>query len=168
MIDETELRKHINAFAETISRQQLGLARYCPENWAQPTRCFENVLHKVQHDAGRAQFGWMFHHRYVADIPESDYLIAVHHAVWNTPSGELIDVTPFHPESRHHPLSPGGDVLFLVDDTAVPVRTERRVAPLPSKFWAMSNDERLVGHVQRLRQDEEQHCRLIYDGKAFS
>ncbi len=139
MITESDLRKHIQAFAASISRQQLGLARYRPEKWGQPTRCFENVDRKVQEDTGRAQFGWMFHHRQVIDIPESDYLIAVHHAVWNAPNGYLIDVTPFHPDMRHRPVAPGGDVLFLVDDSAVPFRTDRLMAPLPSKFspWAM-------------------------------
>lgn len=168
MITESNLRKHIRAFAETISCQQLGLARYRPEDWGQPTRCFENVDRKVQENAGRAQFGWMFHHRQVTDIPGSDYLIAVHHAVWNAPSGDLIDVTPFHSHMRHRPISPGGDVLFLVDDNAVPFRTDQLIAPLPSKFTAVSNDEKLGSHLQRLRREEEQQLRLIYEGKSFS
>jgi hypothetical protein len=168
MITESALRKHIKAFAATISHQELGLAHYRPEKWGQPTRCFENVARKVQEDAGRVQFGWMFHHRYVTDIPDSDYLIAAHHAVWHAPNGDLIDVTPFHPDAKHHPISPGGDVLFLVDSGAMPVITDRLMAPLPSKFSPVSNDERLLSHLQRLSREEEQHCRLIYEGKAFS
>lgn len=168
MITESDLRKHIHGFAATISPQQLGLAYYKPEKWGQPTRCFENVERKVQEAAGRRQFGWMFHDRYVIAIPESDYLIAVHHAVWNAPDGDLIDVTPFHPDMKHRPISPGGDVLFLVDDSAVPFRTERMLAPLPSKFSVMTNDERLLSHVQRLSREEEKHCRLVCEGTSFS
>src|ERR1700722_11135029 len=168
MITESDLRKHIQAFAATISRQQLGLALYRPEKSRQPTRCFENVDRKVQEDAGRAQFGWMFHHRQVIDIPESDYLIAVHHAVWNAPNGYLIDVTPFHPDMKHRPVAPGGDVLFLVDDSAVPFKTDRLMAPLPSKISPIGNGERLLSHVQRLSREEEQNCRMIYEDKSIS
>jgi len=168
MVSELDLRKHIEAFAGTISHQPLGLARYRPESWGQPTRCFENALRKVQEEMGEVRFGWMFHHRYVAEIPDSDYLIAVHHAVWHAPSSHLIDVTPFHVDVHHRPISPGGDVLFLVDDKAVPVCTDRLVAPLPSRFCPVGNNERLLSHVQRLSQEEEQQCRLIYEGKAFS
>jgi hypothetical protein len=168
MTTESALRRHLETFAGTISRGPLGLARYRPEKWGEPTRCFENAARKVQEADGQVQFGWMFHHRYVADIPGSDYLIAVHHAVWHAPDGDLIDVTPFHSDSKHHPISLGGDVLFLVDGKAVPVTTDRLIAPLPSKFSPVSNDERLLSHLDRLRREEEEHCCLIYEGKVFS
>jgi hypothetical protein len=154
---------YIKEFAATISNQPLGLARYCSEVWGQPTKCFENVKRKMQQDGGRARFGWMFHYRVVADIPGPGYLIAVHHAVWHAPNGHLIDITPFHPEPRHHPLSPGGDVLFLVDDRVTPVTRERLIAPLPSRFYPLSADERLITHVQQLVREEEQECRQIYE-----
>ncbi len=155
--------RHIKEFAATISNQPLGLARYRPEVWGQPTKCFENVKRKVQQDAGRARFGWMFHYRVVADIPWPGYLIAVHHAVWHAPNGYLIDITPFHPEPKHSPLSSGGDVLFLVDDSATPVTRERLIAPRPSRFYPLSADERLITHVQQLVLKEEQECRQIYE-----
>ena len=87
---------------------------------------------------------------------------------WHAPTGNLIDVTPFHPEMRHRPISPGGDVLFLVDDNVAPVIADRLMAPLPSKFHPVSSDDRLLSHVQRLSPEEEQHCRLIYEGKALA
>ena len=166
MITEDELRTHVKAFAATISQQPLGLARYQPEASGQPTRCFENAGRKVQDCGGRVQLGWMFHHRYVADMPDSDYLIAVHHAVWHAHTGHLIDVTPFHCELRHRPLSPGGDVLFLVDDKAQPVTTALLIAPLPSKFSPVHDNEPLLRHIQNLSREEERHCRLIYQGGA--
>ena len=83
----------------------------------------------------------------VADIPGPGYVIAVHHAVWHTPNGYLIDITPFHPEPKHRPLSSGGDVLFLVGDRAMPVTTGRLVAPRPSRFYPLSADERLITYV---------------------
>ena len=166
MIRESDLYDHIRTFASTISHQQLGLALYRPEKDGQPTRCFANVDRKVEVDGGRAQLGWMFHHRYVVDIAESDYLVAVHHSVWNAPNGDLVDVTPFHSEMRHRPISPGGDVLFLVDDKALPFTTDRFIAPLPLKFHPINNSGRLLRHLQRLKRKEEEQCRLIYEGKT--
>ena len=156
-------KRHMEEFARTISKQQLGLAYYLPEDWGQPTRCFENVWRKVQPNGARARFGWMFHYRIVADIPELGYFIAVHHAVWHAPEGHLIDVTPFHSEPKHHPIAPGGDVLFLVDDSATPIIKEKIVAPRSSRFYPLSNDERLPVHLQSLIHNEEQELRDIYE-----
>ena len=156
----SEVTNHIETFARTISRQPLRLAQYCPEPAAQPTNCFENVRRKVEQASGRMQFGWMFNYREVVEIPGPGYLIAIHHAVWLAPDGTLIDVTPFHSRHLHHPLGPGrGVVFFLVDDTAV----LPEFAPLPSRFYPLSGEQRLTDHVERLRCDEEQKCREIHD-----
>lgn len=77
----------------------------------------------------------MFQKRLVASTPEDSYLIAVHHAVWYAPNGHLIDVTPFHNDSKHHPLTFNDNVLFLVDDNAMPHMLGRLVAPLPSHYY---------------------------------
>jgi hypothetical protein len=166
LIPESEVRKSIAKFAATISAQPLGLAQHRPEPWAQQTRCFENVGRKVQQDRGRGQSGWMFQCKYLADDATLGYLVAIHHAVWHAPTGELIDVTPFHSDRKHHPLCPGDGVLFLVDDAALPVITDQVMAPLPSKFFALSEDERLLKHVRRLEEEERQACQRIYDHGA--
>jgi hypothetical protein len=160
---ETEFRTHITAFSETISRQALGLARYRPEVWGQATKCFENAKRQFQDHGGRVQFGWMFHHRLVSAFPGSGYLIAAHHAVWHAPDGHLFDVTPFHSDLKHRPLAPSGHVLFLVDDHAQPIARGQLIGPLPSKFYPLGSDERLIDHVRRLSEQEEEQCRKIYD-----
>src|SRR5437763_4646975 len=99
----------------------------------------------------------------VANIPGPGYVIAVPHALWHTPNGYLIDITPFHPEPKHRPLSSGGDVLFLVGDRAMPVTTGRLVAPRPSRFYPLSADERLITYVSELVRKEEQDYRQIYE-----
>jgi hypothetical protein len=38
-------------------------------------------------------------------------LFLTHHAVWHAPNGQMIDVTPY-PDPKHHPLAPGGSILF--------------------------------------------------------
>ena len=153
MLTESE---HIEKFASLISAQQLGLVVHVPEQWAYPTRCFGNVYLKIQQDGGRIQFGWMFHVRSVLNIPELRYLIAVHHAVWHAPNGMVIDVTPFHSESKHHPIMLEDGVLFLLDDNAVLVKEK----PLPSRFYACCDDERLINHIKKMTDDEEFHYNL--------
>jgi hypothetical protein len=117
----------------------------------------------VRQDGGRAQFGWMFHYRIVSEIPGPGYLIAVHHAVWHAPDRYLTEITPFHSEPKHRPLLSRGDVLFLVDDRAIPVTSGRLVAPRPSRFYQLGTDERLIAHKQLVRM-EEQECQQIYEG----
>jgi len=166
MISDSELRKGITAFAATISGQPLGLAKHCPEPWGQQMRCFENVGRKVQQDGGRGQSGWMFQFKYLADDASLGYLVATHHTVWHAPGGQLIDVTPFHSNPQNHPLCPGDGVLFLVDDAAPPVFTDKVMAPLPSRFFPLSAEDRLVEHVKRLEEEERQACQRIYDQGA--
>jgi hypothetical protein len=165
-ITDSEVKKAISTFAVSISAQPLGLAKHCPEPWGQQMRCFENVGRKVQQGGGRGQSGWMFQYKYLADDVGLGYILAIHHAVWHAPSGELIDVTPFHSDPQNHPLCPGDGVLFLVDDAAPPVITDRVMAPLPSRFFTLSREERLVHHVKRLEEEERQACQRIYDQGA--
>jgi hypothetical protein len=163
MLLELDPNYGIKLLASKISNQPLGLAVHRPEAWAFPTRCFENVLSKVDQAEGRAQFGWMFHYRIVAEAPSLGYIIAVHHAVWHAPSGHLIDVTPFHDNPKHYPVTAKGDVLFLVDDGAQPVVIGNLIAPLPSRFFPLSDDEFLVNYVDRLAKTEQESCRALYE-----
>jgi hypothetical protein len=159
---EQTVQHHLETFARTISQGPLGLAYYRPQAWAETTRCFENARRQAAEHGGRALFGWMFHHRVVADLPGPGYLIAVHHAVWHAPTGRLEDVTPIHQDPKHHPITPGGDVLFLVDTEARPVVSGQRVAPKPSRFYALSADAALIAHVDGLQAAEDAACHALY------
>jgi hypothetical protein len=159
-----DVQPHLEAFARTISHGTRGLAFHRPEPWATPTRCFENAIRQAEQKGGRPLFGWMFHYRVVEDIPGPGYLIAAHHAVWHAPTGPLVDVTPLHDDPKHRPISPGGDVLFLVDTNAQPIAVGSTVGPRPSRFYALDADDRLVAHVRRLQEAEEDACRNLYAG----
>lgn len=157
----------IRTFANSISQQPLGLALHAPEKWAQPLCCFENVFEKIRRDGGAVRFGWTFHYRIALGVGE--YLFVTHHAVWHALNGRLVDVTPFHEDEKHHPFTPQeGYVLFLVDDAAQIVVTESRIAPLPLRFFPLSNDERLLFYVQELNRQEQQKCLAIYEGTELS
>ena len=161
--DGFDVHSHLKVFAQTISKEPLGLALYRPQSWAQPTRCFENAERQAEQQGGSAILGWMFHYRVVADIAGPGYLIAAHHAVWHTTTGQLVDVTPFHADPKHHPIAPGGDVLFLVDSEARPVTVGSNITARPSRFHAIDRAERLVAHVRRLQQKEQEACRTLYE-----
>jgi hypothetical protein len=160
--EQARLRAGIERFARTISGQSLGLAKYAPEPWADIRLCFENARRKAEQSGGESRFGWMFQHKLVEAIAGPGYLIAIHHAVWRAPTGYLFDVTPLHPDPQNHPLAVRGDTLFLVDDLAQPVRSGQAIGPRPTKFFALDDDARLVTHVGRLREEEEQHCRDLF------
>lgn len=166
MISDSALKHGLAAFAATISAQSMGLAKHCPEPWGQQMRCFENVARKVHLNGGRGQSGWMFQYKYLADDASLGYLVAIHHAVWHAPGGHLVDVTPFHSSPQNHPLCAVDGVLFLVDDAAPPVFTDKVIAPRPSRFFPLSAEDRLVKHVERLEEEEQQACRRIRDQGA--
>lgn len=160
-----DAREGIEKFAAIISHQPLlGLVEHCPEHWCKPSHCFENVLEKIRRDGGYIRFGWTFHYRIAQDI--GGYLFVTHHAVWHAPDGRLIDVTPFHQDSQHHPITESEGVLFLVDEAAQPVRTSHLIAPLPIRFFALEDDEKLLNYVDKLKRKEQQKCQDIYEGKV--
>jgi hypothetical protein len=74
-----------------------------PESYAEINECFPAVEKKV-HDAGGSMLlGWQ--------IWKTPFLIeAEYHAIWQSPSGEIIDITP-----KNIPVS---QILFLPDPEA--------------------------------------------------
>jgi len=161
-----DIHKALTTFAETISDQKIGLVLYRPQESAGVAQCFANVARQVRGVGGRARYGWMFQYRVVPGVSDQGYLIAIHHAVWNSPGGSLIDVTPFHSDSKHHPLTEKGSVIFLIDFDALPFQFGEQLAPLPSRFFPLDSDERLVAHVKKLVVDEEDKCQKMYDNLA--
>jgi hypothetical protein len=152
----------IQAFASTISVQPLGLVAYRPEDWALPTMCFGNVIEKIRRSGGRLQPGWFFQCRAVEHLSGARYLIAVHHAVWHSTDGALLDLTPFHPDPKHRPYAPGGNVLFLLDDKSPAVVKGNVIGPMPSRFSALDANEALSMYLQKLTVDEIARCSSLF------
>ncbi|HWY38632.1 MAG TPA: SEC-C domain-containing protein [Bacteroidia bacterium] len=58
-----------------------------PDALAEQNECFDNVQAKIQRDGGDRIVGWQFwKHQFMIE--------AEYHAVWKSPNGELIDITP--------------------------------------------------------------------------
>lgn len=72
-----------------------------PEAGGEYNECFRNVKSKVERDGGNIQFGWA-----IWEWPRV-FLEAECHAVWESPGGELIDISPRSDAERK--------VLFLAD-----------------------------------------------------
>jgi hypothetical protein len=125
----------IQAFASTISVQPLGLVAYRPEDWALPTMCFGNVIEKIRRSGGRLQPGWFFQCRAVEHLSGARYLIAVHHAVWHSTDGALLDLTVVK-----------GNVI----------------GPMPSRFSALDANEALSMYLQKLTVDEIARCSSLF------
>jgi hypothetical protein len=93
---------------------------------------------------------------------------ASNHAVWGAPDGKVIDVTPHLIEGKPHPLTDeAGDVLFLMDETAIPVRLGLAVGPQPSTYHALSGDPELLRYVEDLnRREREDLARILQEASG--
>jgi hypothetical protein len=159
---QLSLKRGIEKFARTVSKQPLGLAKFAPEPWGNIRLCFENARRKASESGGHPRYGWMFQHKRVTAIPGPGYLSAIHHAVWQAPDGHLYDVTPLHPDTAHHPLAAEADTLFLVDDEAQPIQRGRILGPRPTKFFALDERVNMLVHVQQLQAREDEDCIVSY------
>ena len=164
-LNETDLNSAIKRFAATISQQLIGLVLHRPYANAVHTNCISNALVVFEKYGGKVRFGWYFLFR--TSLKYGDYLIATHHAVWHNPTDrKLVDVTPFHPEEKHRPISFGGDLIFLVDDKAQPYETGKYVIPLPSRFYAIKDDPGIQEYVASLQHEEYELYNRDY-GSSF-
>lgn len=111
--------------------------------------CFRNVREKVGRDGGRQQLGWLFQH-----VPGTGVLVAIHHAVWVSPSGASIDITP-HGECEYVLVEQGG-LLFLPDDTATLLtdRTSTCGLARPNRAFPLSKNKRLQRLARRFNRSE--------------
>lgn len=62
--------------------------KVCPEDVAEANDCFVNVENKMKKDGGKVQYGWAIW--YLPGI----LMEAEFHAVWLSPDGEYIDISP--------------------------------------------------------------------------
>lgn len=96
---------------------QIALIRHLPQYPA--GMCYWNVMQQIATHGGKARLGWLAHW-----LPGL-YIGLCHHAIWETPEGDLIDITAVQ-DSR----STSTSTVILVEDEmpdlSLPVTIEDR------------------------------------------
>jgi hypothetical protein len=158
MTDQEKTNRFLDAIKPLAPGSDLTVPHgHEPETDAQPNECYSNCQKKVGKSGGTMQCGWIF-----AARREHDYVIASPHAVWRSPEGVLIDITPRLPsdnlpKSVVPPLrDTEGHVFFLPDAKAF----ER-----PSKFLPLTKNKALI-RACRLRNRHE--WQLWHDPEAMA
>jgi hypothetical protein len=151
MINQKKLDEILRIFAETLSKQQLGLVYHIPDENSKATDCLANVRNYIKKKGGQAKFGWTFIYRI---SQYGGYLFATHHSVWLKNDGTLIDITPFHPDIKHKPLTINGSVIFLLDDNAVPLEKGEYIIPRPLRFFPVDKNKELKQYLETLKDKE--------------
>lgn len=162
-MQKPDVQELLRRFASTISKGPLGMVEHAPESRAEPLHSIKNVLQKIKLDGGRALFGWVFLDR--ESLQYGPYLIATHHAIWSAEgSTGGVDITPFHEDPKYQPYCPGGRILFLLDETSQPKTIGRAIAPLPSRFFPVTQDPNLIAYVEDLNNQEQTHYQKLCEG----
>lgn len=106
-------RPELQTFARAINAQSIPIQVKISAELRPLGNCYWNVAAVVDSDGGAAEFGWLF--TWVPDV----LIEAMHHCVWRTPSGRLIDVT-----ERYPPNTTWTHSTFL-GDNSIPVELTR-------------------------------------------
>lgn len=129
-----ELTASILNFCSSISRDSTPIYLPVPSSGSEDEyqNCFENAEKKVQEHGGKQILGWIIW------IFPNIMMEAEAHAVWQTPDGNLVDITPQRDGER--------EVLFLEDSSlhyeGIPIRNIRAAltkSPLALEFIAICN-----------------------------
>ncbi|MCU4331920.1 hypothetical protein [Acinetobacter pittii] len=91
--------------AKTINSEKLQSIPF-NKNLLPTGNCYWNVEHFVNTHGGSIQYGWIF------NLWPNILVEAMHHAVWKTPEGNLIDIT------ENYSMLSKTHVIFLPDDTS--------------------------------------------------
>jgi hypothetical protein len=136
-------------------KRQLFSAQYKPEAESKALQCFNNAFNKFDKDGGGVLFGWTFIYKI---SPLGRYLIATNHAVWKSPEGYLIDVTPYENDI---PFSNNGKILFLADANANPIKTKTGEFALPNRYFPIDDSPELYEYLRKLTKKEQKEVAKI-------
>jgi hypothetical protein len=141
----------LNHFCKEITGQKPILAPVAPEPWAEPHQCFGNVDKMVKKHGGNRCLGWHFQHKPFGSEP--GIFLAAHHAIWKSPEGNLLDITP----PAKYLLMDDGYIWFLLDPAARLLRPSgsKIEIPRPSHVWSPSQNPGVQTLVRALRRAEK-------------
>ena len=94
------------------------------ESDAEINECFLNLERKIKRDGGGIQYGWAIW--YLPGI----LMEAEFHAVWVSPKGELIDISPRQIQFKEILFLPDSATVYLgrqIDNIRIPLKKDPRV-----------------------------------------
>ena len=109
---QLSLKRGIEKFARTVSKQPLGLAKFAPAPWGNIRLCFENARRKASESGGHPRYGWMFQHKkqYVVLpstwVPSTVLLFVLKHPAVTRMTAALTRLAPSI--SKHKRMLPHG------------------------------------------------------------
>lgn len=113
-----------------------------------PRQCYQNVYRLVTQRGGEVVLGWM------VDLVPGVYIELMHHAIWRTPGGELLDVTAPQDGERDK----NGPIVFIPDDS-VQINFDRPI-PTNNKYVTLIKDPDLREYLRMYRVSIESWRRL--------
>jgi hypothetical protein len=123
-------------FCQTIKAGQQPV--YVPVKTAadaKPSDCYFNVDAKIKAAGGSIEYGWALWHY------PGKFIEAEHHAVWVSPEGDRVDVSPH---------TTGEQILFLPDP-----EMDYKEAFIPNRRKALCDDEQLIAFLRLAEQHDQ-------------
>jgi hypothetical protein len=132
---------------KSLPAEQLVAVIAAPESWAGHNHCWTNCGRKVPLSGGARRCGWSFGHHYQS----GGVVIAYPHAVWESPAGRLVDITPrperFPPGAGRPLTDTEGRLIFLPDGSAF---------RQPNRYLPLTKNKDIIRQCRRLNRQEYQ------------
>lgn len=100
--------------------------------------CYWNVDTMIRKHGGSMVLGWE------VSIWRKSHISAMHHAIWKSPTGELLDVTDTYPTTQIRTHS-----TFVADDS---IKIDLERAPhVPGRIMPVTKNSRTLAYVETLK-----------------
>ena len=144
------IKEALDQFCQQITGKKPILVPIAPRPWAKEDHCFDNVDEMIARYGGRDRPGWIFGHRPLGTEP--GIFVAIHHCIWESARGELLDITP----RAENMMRDGDSIVFLPDDAAQLPKPYGAAfgIPRPHRFFTTSKNPGVLELVHCLRRQE--------------
>lgn len=132
----------------------LTITPYKPEHSYTSNDCFRNTARKGKACGGSDYYGYCF---CVGGVTAPEQILyACTHAVWQSPEGELIDITPhFDPKPKwQDACGPDDSHLFFLPDPP-----DKQLLNKLGKCWALTQNESVKKAVRLSNRDQYAYYR---------
>jgi len=125
---------------------------------AEPACCFVNVENYCEQHGGLPVIGWLV-------TEEKLYYELLHHCIWQSPEGNLLDITPQVTtyDADHDAVISWPHIQFLPDPEARLRGEKPNRIPLPTRFIAKVNDSNVKKGLEFLGISNEAYYQGDYE-----